>query len=111
MLESTGPGRWRAVGRLLPAEVRERVFEPAFSDLLRKHLQSRAVPGSTVPFGVQVIGMLFACGPAAIPRLFIHRGRFTKIGKIAAWGLTALIVIAAAMSKIGAAYAAGVPSP
>ena len=32
------PGRWFALGALLPVEVRRRLFEPAYYDLLREEL-------------------------------------------------------------------------
>ena len=33
-----GHGRWLWLGGLLPAEVRNRIFEPAYYDLARRHL-------------------------------------------------------------------------
>jgi hypothetical protein len=37
---ATGVERWRALGRLLPRDVRERIFEPAFGDLTYHWLTS-----------------------------------------------------------------------
>jgi hypothetical protein len=49
------PERWRVLGRLLPREVRERVFEPAFSDLLYAWL-TRTAARPRVPFALRVMG-------------------------------------------------------
>jgi hypothetical protein len=43
---------WLALGRLLPATLRERVFEPAYFDLLASRR------GARVPFGLQVFGLV-----------------------------------------------------
>ena len=49
----TGHGRWFRLGALLPAEVRRRIFEPAYYDLARRHLVTRE--GG---FALGVVGLL-----------------------------------------------------
>jgi hypothetical protein len=87
-------GRWRALGRLLPREVRERVFEPAFADLLRAWLTSSR---SGVPFPLRAVGTLLGCLPIAVPRLFVREGRLTRLGRasivlVALLGVTVVVV-------------------
>ena len=70
MLEPRGDHqRWRLLGHLLPREVRERIFEPAFSDVLYRWLVRRrrltrlgrvslwaaGVAGAILLVGVQVL--------------------------------------------------------
>ena len=76
--------RWKWLGRLLPAEVRERVFEPAFADLLRAWLTEEE-GARRLPFGVRALGTLAGCAPIALPSLFVRRGRLTRLGKAAVW--------------------------
>lgn len=74
--------RWLRLGRLLPREVRERVFEPAFYDVVRTWLQSG--PGSRgIPFGARALWTALRCGPIALPRAFFNHGRLTKLSRIA----------------------------
>ena len=62
---ATGVERWRALGRLLPRDVRERIFEPAFGDLTYHWLTSDV--GRRVPFGVRALSTFLGCFPVAIP--------------------------------------------
>lgn len=79
--------RWRRIGRILPRDVRERIFEPAFYDVARAWLGDRDARGP-VPFGVRVLWTMLGCVPIALPRLVVHRGRLTKLGRFA--GLAAV---------------------
>lgn len=102
MLDRTAPHRrWRALGRLLPTDVRERIFEPAFSDLTVAWLRSEQ--SRRVPFGVRAMGTYVGCFSLALPRLLVHNGRLTRLGRCTLWaaGLiatTALVVANAARS-------------
>lgn len=105
-MPSPGAGheRWRSLGRLLPQDVRERVFDPAFSDLIYAWLTT-AEPGRRVPFGVQAVGTYVGCFPMAIPRLFVRGGRLTRLGRLTVWTLAVLGVLILAVSQITEAYA------
>lgn len=48
-------GRWFSLGALLPAEVRRRLFEPAYYDLLREHLLGRGEGARSWPFGLRAL--------------------------------------------------------
>lgn len=98
--------RWRLLGRLLPAEVRERVFDPAFSDLLRAWL-TRRPDAESPPFGLQAFGTYVGCVPFAIPRLFVRRGHLTRFGKIAVWISIVLILVWIVLPRTTGWYAAG----
>ena len=89
--------RWRVLGRLLPREVRERIFEPAFSDLRVAWLRSGGA-SRHLPFGLHVVGTYVGCFGIAIPRMFVHEGRLTHVGRYSLWaaGLLAAVVLVAA---------------
>ena len=95
----TGAGRsiarWRRLGKLLPRDVRERVFYPAFADLTRAWLtrsgRHRSRPSG---FGVRVVATWLRCLPIALPRLLLRDGRLTRAGRAVVWGgATALVVL------------------
>ncbi|HEX9580284.1 MAG TPA: hypothetical protein VF970_04185 [Gemmatimonadales bacterium] len=88
---SAGPERWIAVGRLFPRDIRERVFEPAFGDLLHQWLKAPA-GRPRVPFGVRVLGTCAATVVAAFPDFFVRRRRLTRVGRVT---LVVLAVVAA----------------
>lgn len=74
-------GRWQSLGRLLPKDVRERIFEPAMDDLAYERLTNVDL---RIPFWMQAVATLAGCLPIAIPRLFVREGRLTRTGRIAA---------------------------
>lgn len=74
--------RWRQLGRVLPPDVRERVFEPAFYDAVRTWLQHRPGRGR-MPLGAYALWTALRCAPIALPRFFISQGRLTKLSRIA----------------------------
>jgi len=82
---------WRALGRLLPSDVRERIFEPAFSDLLYAWLTA-ADGDRWVPFGVRAVGTYVGCFPIAVPLMFVRDGRLTRFGRVTVWS-TAIVSI------------------
>ncbi len=82
---AAGVERWRALGRLLPRDVRERVFEPAFGDLTYHWLTSN--DGRHVPFGVRALSTFLGCFPVVIPRLFVKGGRLTGFGVLGPSGI------------------------
>ena len=76
----------------MPKEVRERIFEPAFSDLLYRWLTQSQRSGSRIPFGAQVIATVAGCVPIAIPRLFVRDGALTRFGRISLGSVTVLTI-------------------
>ncbi len=101
-----GPERWRALGRLLPQDVRERIFDPAFSDLMRAWLTA-SEGRRRLPFAVQAVGTYVGCFPIAIPRLFVHNGRLTRFGRVSLWAVGILAtgtLVVANMVRLYATY-------
>lgn len=96
--------RWRALGRLLPRDVRERIFDPAFSDLVYTWLNSADGP-RRVAFGVKAMSTYVACFPIAIPRLFVRRGRLTRFGRLSVWAFAVICTVALAVVNIANSYA------
>ena len=90
-------GRWLALGRLLPRDVRERIFDPAFSDLMRAWLTA-SEGRRRLPFAVHAVGIYAGCFPIAIPRLFLDHGRLTRFGRaslvVIGVGATVALVVA-----------------
>lgn len=85
--------RWRALGRLLPKDVRERIYEPAFSDLLHDWLTRTDRGRGSLHFGVQAIGTVIGCLPIAVPRLFFRGGAPTRFAWVTLVSLAALLVV------------------
>ena len=96
--------RWRALGRLLPGEVRERIFDPAFSDLVYAWLKG-ADERRRIPFGLHAIGMYMGCFPIAIPRLFVNGGRLTRFGRYSLWAVGVLVSLALVVANVAQSYA------
>lgn len=92
------PTRWSWLGRLLPRDVRERIFEPAFADLLRAHLQSSE--RAALPFGVRAIAHYVRCLPIALPGLFYARGRVTRLGRVCLAGLSAVALVVVLVANL-----------
>ncbi len=83
--------RWFVLGRLLPREVRTRIFEPAYNDLLREWLAS----GEEAPpwrFGVRALGILGGSAGVGVRRALLRRERIATVLKLVA-GLVTLIAI------------------
>jgi len=88
---------WLRLGRLLPAALRTRVFEPAYYDLLAGHAGAR--PGG---FGVRVLVLALETYRVGAPRLAWDFVR----GSRRAWlllGLTLLVILAVLLLKGGTA--------
>jgi hypothetical protein len=83
--------RWLRLGRLLPRSVRERVFEPAYADLLHRHLTRG---GSRVPFALQVIATGLACLPVSVRWSLFRRRVLVRLTRVAAYSAVTLIVVA-----------------
>jgi hypothetical protein len=76
--------------------VRERVFEPAFYDLLRARLVGGPDPAAgATRFGAAVLGTWLRCLPIALPALVVRRRRLTRLGKwaVATATVAAIVVL------------------
>ena len=100
--------RWRVLGRLLPREVRERVFEPAFADLTYAWLTSRK-ESRRLPFGAHVMGTYVGCFSIVIPRIFVRGGRLTRFGRFSFWAVGVLAAVALLVANIAQSYASYAP--
>ena len=70
--------RWLVLGRLLPRRVRERIFEPAFHDLLRRAIESRRDHSGW--FAVGAVGVFAGSFAIAVRRLLLTRGVLVLAG-------------------------------
>jgi len=102
------PERWQSLGRLLPEDVRERVFDPAFADLMRAWLTA-GEGRRHIPFGVQAVGTYVGCFPIAIPRLFVRHGRLTRVGRLSLWAVGILATVALFIANVSQSYASYTP--
>jgi len=95
--DARSPERWLVLGRLLPQDVRERIFDPAFFDMLHAWLTA-SERDRRLPFGIQAMGIYAGCFPIAIPRLFVDHGRLTRFGRaslvVVGVGATVALVVA-----------------
>ncbi len=103
-----GPGastvsRWRWLGRLLPRDVRERVFEPAFADLTYGWLTAA---DGRVPFGVRAVGTFLGCARIAIPRVIVRDRRLTRFGKVVVWGGAVVLLLMLVVANLTESYGA-----
>ena len=104
---ASGVERWRALGRLLPRDVRERIFEPAFGDLTYHWLTSDG--GRRVPFGVRALSTFLGCFPVVIPRLFVKGGRLTGFGRASVWAVAVLATVMLVLANFAETYASYAP--
>ena len=99
------PGRWwHVLGRLLPADVRERIYEPAFGDMLRAWLTAPAGSRRT-PFVVRALGTWLGCLAIGVPRWFVRDRKLTRLGQASAWALVLLVTLALVVANMRQAYA------
>lgn len=78
---------WTALGRLLPREVRERVFEPACYERLHDVLANRTTRRAGV--GVYAISVFVGTAGRNLPRIWFEGRRLSGLGRLAiAVGLT-----------------------
>jgi hypothetical protein len=94
MTTGSGPALVRALGRLLPSRIRERIFEPAVDDLLSAHhSEHRSAPHPA--WVIARILLLYAetLRVGAVSAL-IREGRLTRFGRAAlVLLLTALLLV------------------
>ena len=97
--------QWRVLGRLLPREVRERIFEPAFSDLVYGWLT--APTARRLPFSMHAAGTFLGCFAVALPRLFVRNRRLTRLSQVMIWSLVLVataVLIAANVTQLYGEY-------
>ena len=99
-----GIDRWRALGRLLPRDVRERIFEPAFGDLVRSWLNTGRA-ASRLPFAMRAVGTYMGCVPIAIPRIFVRGGRLTRVGHATLWTAAVATAVVVVVLNLTGSYA------
>jgi hypothetical protein len=94
--------RWRVLGRFLPREVRERIFEPAFGDLSYQWLSSDGE--RRLPFGVGALSTFFGCFRVVIPRIFVRGGRLTGFGRASVWTVAVLTTVMLVLANFAQSY-------
>jgi len=96
--EARAAARWRGLGRILPREVRERIYEPAFSDLLYRWLTQSAP--QRLPFGMYALATVLGCARIAVPRMFIRNGAPTRLTRVFVVLLLAVAVAVVILQRI-----------
>jgi hypothetical protein len=80
---------WALLGRLLPREVRERVYEPACYERLRDALQHRSQLHAGV--GLYAINVFLGTAGRNLPRIWFDGDCLSGMGRLAVGiGLTAI---------------------
>lgn len=92
---------WHHLGALLPVDVRERVFEPACYEYLRRHIDLRR---SHLGIGAYALAVLLGSAALNLPGSLLHDRRLTGLGRIVA-AATAVLVLAWIALRFGYAYA------
>lgn len=96
--------RWSALGRLLPRAVRERLFEPAFADLLRATLErDREAPNKT-PFAIYALRIYLGCVPPSLVQMFVVRGRPTRLARMTGVFAALCAAVIVVSRWVGVAY-------
>jgi len=92
---------WLRLARCLPADVRERVFEPAYCDLVLDELEGPrgSVRGSPMDFNRRVGFLLIDAVRIAFVGFFWRDGRTTLLSRGLA--VVAIILVALAMLDLG----------
>ena len=97
-VEGRAAARWGALGRVLPKDVRERIYEPAFADLLYRRL-TRGARGR-LPFAVYAIGTALRCVPIALPRLVVRDGAMTRFARVTVFVMAAVGILIAVLMAL-----------
>ena len=94
--ERRGPqSRWFALGALLPAEVRQRLFEPAYYDLVREELVKHKGERSAWAFGRRTGWLLLTSFCLGAVLLLRDRTRRRKLARgLALTALVATLIMA-----------------
>ncbi len=95
----------RAFARILPHEFRERVFEPAWADILL--VEHEAGGEGRGAFRARCV-LVLECLRLGLPQLVWHHGRPTRLARR---GAVALAVIAALLLLMRVGYTSAVSPP
>ncbi len=90
--------RWFGIGSLLPAEVRQRLFEPAYYDLVREELAERKGARGW-PFGLRAVWLLLASSAQGVVFFLQDRQRRRKFAIGLAWTAGIITVIMALLLR------------
>jgi hypothetical protein len=83
-----------ALARLLPDVFRERVFDPAFADLIVEEAGQGGTTPRFMPRYGQRILFILNCLRLGVPQLFWYRGRPTRLtGRVAAAFVVVFLVV------------------
>lgn len=104
MRESDEPDTQAAesyIARILPRHIRERVFEPAFADLLLDDDESElpANRRQLVRFSATIV-LVAESFRLALPAYFWYRGRVTRLGRTVAVLLLSSTVIVVLLTRL-----------
>ena len=98
---------WLRLGRWLPREIRERVFEPACRDAYAEAIQG----GRPAPRGAwTAVWLALGSLRAGWPRLFVSDRKLTWVGRVSVTAALVLPVAVAFVLRMRALYAQ-VPGP
>ena len=91
------------LGRLLPKDVRVRIFEPAYEDMLYNWLSSPS--RSRRRLELDALTTWMACVPIAVPRSIVRDGRLTRAGRTLVWGGVAAVLLVLLVANLADVYA------
>ena len=91
------PSRWFALGALLPTEVRRRLFEPAYYDLMREELVERKGKRSGWALGRHAVWLLLASSCLGVVFLLRDRERRRRLAVGLAWTAVVATLIMAVL--------------
>ncbi len=84
--------------------MRERIFEPAFGDLMHHRLTTSG-ESSRLPFSVRALSTFLAYRPVAMPWLFVRGGRLTGFGRTSVWAVAIVATITLVLANVAQTYA------
>ena len=101
MSERPISNRWFALGALLPAEVRWRLFEPAYYDLVREELVERKGARGGRPFALRVVWLFVASSGLGVVLLLQDGERRRKLaGAMALMAIVATLMMVLPLPKV-----------
>lgn len=102
---STPTPWWCRLGRLLPSDVRERVYEPACYERLRRGLERHGGRATWIPF--YAVTAFVAIASFNLPWVFFDGRRLSGLGKATLMVGAVVIMLVYAVSMVRYSYAAG----
>ncbi len=95
---------WQRIGTLLPETLRERVFEPACYERLRRGLERG---DDRVPISMYALAALVGVIGLNFPRVLFDGRRLSRMGKLLAGSFVTSAAVAWVIVLIRYSYAAG----